>query len=80
MKKVKVGQLPLKVGVLPSTIRYYEKEGFIKPVGQTQGGYHLFDEEKALSVIQKVKQLQEKERLPLFEIKSRLKAERDSRR
>ncbi len=71
MKKVKVGQLALKAGVLPSTIRYYEKEGFIKAVGKTLGGYHLFDEDESLKVIKEVKRLQSK-RKSLEEIKKLL--------
>lgn len=69
MKKVKVGQLALKAGVLPSTIRYYAKEGLLEVVEKTPGGYQLFDEDKSLKIIAKVKRLQEKKRLSIPEIK-----------
>lgn len=71
MRKVKVGQLSLKAGVLPSTIRYYAKEGLLEVVEKTPGGYQLFNEEKSLKVIEQIKKLQAK-RLTILEIKNQL--------
>ncbi|QQS38890.1 MerR family DNA-binding transcriptional regulator [Candidatus Woesebacteria bacterium] len=71
MKKVKVGQLALKAGVLPSTIRYYAKEGLLEVVEKTPGGYQLFDEDKSLKIISEVKRYQSK-RLSITEIKERI--------
>lgn len=72
MKKVKVGQLALKAGVLPSTIRYYVQQGLLEVADKTLSGYQLFDEGQSLKIIEKIKHLQEKERKSISEIKNQL--------
>ncbi|MFQ5872987.1 MAG: MerR family transcriptional regulator [Dehalococcoidia bacterium] len=69
---IKTGQLARKVGVLPSKIRYYVREGLLRPTGQTPGGFFLFDEEEAMSLLSEIEQLQSQERLTISEIKQRL--------
>jgi len=71
MVKIKVGQLALKAGVLPSTIRYYTREGLLKVVEKTPTGYQLFDEEESLKIIKEIQKLQSK-RMTLSEIKDHL--------
>lgn len=37
-----IGQLAEKVGLRPSTLRYYEQEGLIAPDGRSESGYRLY--------------------------------------
>ncbi len=69
---VKVGAIAREAGVLPSKIRYYVREGLIEPVGQTPGGFLLFDREPTLERLKTIERLQTKQRLTLLEIKERL--------
>jgi DNA-binding transcriptional MerR regulator len=69
---IKIGQVAKLAGVLPSKVRYYVKEGLLKPVDRTKGGYYLFDKSKSLERLKLIEKLKNKERLSLIEIKERL--------
>ena len=40
-----IGKLAEKIGLTPDTLRYYEKEGFLRPVEWSEIGYRLYDAE-----------------------------------
>ena len=63
-----VGQMAKKMGVAPSTLRYYDKEGLLPFVGRSDGGIRVFtdDDWQWLSIIECLK----KTGLPIREIKS----------
>ena len=53
-----VGQMAKRLGVVPSTLRYYDKEGLLPFVERTDGGIRLFKESdyEWLSIIECLKQ------------------------
>lgn len=55
----KIGELSQQAGVSIQTLRYYEKEMLIIPVGRTDSGYRLYNEDAfgELQFIQHLKQL-----------------------
>ena len=69
---LKTGQLATRAGILPSKVRFYVKEGLLKPAALTVGGYYLFKEEEALERIGRITHLQTQERRTLSEIKDTL--------
>ena len=40
-----IGQLAKSVGVPDSTIRFYERQGLLRPAGRTTGNYRYYDHE-----------------------------------
>lgn len=68
---VKVGELAQKVGVLPSTVRYYTLQGLLSPVDYTRGGYALYDEVESLTRFRKIGELRDL-RYTIEEIKGKL--------
>lgn len=68
---MKAGELAQAAGVLVTTIRFYTKEGLLKADASSQGGYNLYQPEKALSTIRLINSLKEK-RYTLTEIKALL--------
>lgn len=72
-KPLKIGQLAKEVGISASAIRYYVEQGLIAPVAHSEGGFMLFSQ-KVVGRIQKIKQLQQKERLSIKEIRRRLES------
>lgn len=54
-----IGELAKKSGVGIETIRYYEKEGLIIPVGRKRSGYRFYDEKSFLRLgfIKRTKEL-----------------------
>jgi len=54
-----IGQLAKQVGVRPSTLRFYEKEGLISPNDHTDAGYRLYTPE----AIPKIRLIQRAQRL-----------------
>jgi DNA-binding transcriptional MerR regulator len=48
---VTIGRLAREVSVLPSTVRYYVKEGLLQITDHTPGGFFLFDRKSALKHI-----------------------------
>lgn len=50
-------ELIKKTNVSRETIRYYEKRGLICPVGKTEGGFKLYDEQ-AVNKIKFIKKIQ----------------------
>ena len=69
---IKTGQLAKQAGILPSKVRFYVKEGILQPVGQTPGGYCLFDGTEAIERLREIDDLQSKQRLTIREIKHKL--------
>lgn len=53
-----IGKLSALAGVSADTLRYYEKEGLVRPAAKTAGGYRLYDDE-ALRRIRFIKQAQQ---------------------
>lgn len=68
-KLVKIGDLARLFSVLPSTINFYTREGLIPADGRSQGGYRLYNSDKALKIYKKIEYLQTKKRLTIEEIK-----------
>lgn len=62
-----VGEMAKKIGVAPSTLRYYDKEGLLPFVERSDGGIRMFKEEDFgwLSIIDCLK----KTGMPIKEIK-----------
>ena len=69
---IKTGQLANRVGVLPSKIRFYVKEGLLNPKDYTPGGYYLFDESAAVRQLELISKLKREQRLTISEIKKEL--------
>lgn len=57
MPNVKISEISQKAKVLPSTIRHYTDLGLIEISDRTEGGQRLYDEEKTLSQLAKIKHL-----------------------
>ena len=70
---LKIGEVAKKANVLTSTIRYYRKLGLLQTVGKTQGDYNLYDEKKTLARLEEIKRLSKIKRLPLKEIRKKLR-------
>jgi len=71
-KLVKIGELAKMFSVLPSTINFYTREGLLKADGFSQGGYRLYNPERAMKTLEKIDYLQNKKRLTIVEIKKLL--------
>ncbi len=56
---VTIGQLAKKVGVRPSTIRFYEQEGLLEADARSEAGYRLYSQraEDRLRLIQRAQRL-----------------------
>ncbi len=72
---LKVSEVAQRVGVLPSTIRYYAKLQLIRARASSRGGFQLFDDGAVVRAVE-IKRLQKEERLTLEEIGERLGAPR----
>jgi DNA-binding transcriptional MerR regulator len=59
MENLTIGQLANKVGIKTSTLRYYEEQGLLTPIGRTKSGYRLYDPEaeQVLQVIRRSQRL-----------------------
>lgn len=68
---LKVGELAKRVGVFPSTVRFYTSHGLISPVDHTPGGYALYDEAESLRRFRRIEELRER-RYTIEEIKGQL--------
>lgn len=73
-KLIKIGQLAKQVGVLPSTINFYTREGLLPEADRSQGGYRMYEEDEAIRVIKQIQTWQQSKRLTIAEIKAKLKA------
>lgn len=64
---MKIGELSRKTGLSVDAIRFYEKQGLIKSLGRTEGGYREFSQDTAelLHFISKCRALD----IPIPEIK-----------
>ncbi|MBU1202429.1 MerR family transcriptional regulator [Patescibacteria group bacterium] len=69
---IKIGELAKMFSVLPSTINFYTREGLLKADARSQGGYRLYNPEKAMRVLNKIDDLQNKKRYTIEEIKKLL--------
>ena len=68
-KLVKIGELARLFSVLPSTINFYTREGLLPEDGRSQGGYRLYDSDKAMKKLKKIEYLKVKKRYTIDEIK-----------
>jgi len=66
---VKIGELANMFSVLPSTINFYTREGILKAEARSQGGYRLYNPDKAIKTMKKIGDLQNKKRYTIKEIK-----------
>ncbi|MCD4761072.1 MerR family transcriptional regulator [bacterium] len=71
-KLLKIGELANMFSVLPSTINFYTREGLLPEDDRSQGGYRLYNKEKAMKVLKKIEYLQSKKRFTIEEIKKSL--------
>ncbi|OGD93068.1 MAG: hypothetical protein A2W83_05550 [Sulfuricurvum sp. RIFCSPLOWO2_12_43_5] len=71
--RLKIGELAKATGETIHTLRYWTKEGLLIVAEYSSGGYQLYDKEM-VGIVKKIRQLQEKERRTLTEIKKLLKA------
>lgn len=69
---IKIGELARLFSVLPSTINFYTREGLLREDGRSQGGYRLYQADKAMKVLSKIDYFQNKKRLTIEEIKKLL--------
>ncbi len=55
--KMRIGELSKHTGFQVETLRYYEKEGLLKPISRTESGYRQYDQEslKQLRFIKQAK-------------------------
>jgi len=53
-KLLRISEIADKVGVLPSTIRYYTDLGLISPSSTTEGGHRLYSEEEVVPIIRQI--------------------------
>ncbi len=59
MKRLSIGQVAKHGNVTVETVRFYEKQGLVKPVGRTEAGYRLFAEDtvRRIRFIQSAKEV-----------------------
>ncbi|MDQ6659588.1 MAG: MerR family transcriptional regulator [Chloroflexota bacterium] len=69
--RVTIGKLARDADVLPSTVRYYVKEGLLQVADHTLGGFFLFDRASAPQRIERI-QILKGQRLTLVEIREQL--------
>lgn len=69
---LKISELAKKVNVRVSTIRHYIDVGLILPTERTESNYMLFDD-ATLEKLRTIRELREKERLTINEIKEYFK-------
>jgi len=65
---IRISELAKEGRVLVSTIDFYVRRGLLKPVSLSQGNYRLFNKQKSLRRLKKIKELQKNERLTIKEI------------
>ena len=66
---LRIGELSQKTGEQITTIRYWTKEDLLTVKDYTKGGYQLYDH-SMIARIKKIRQLQNKKRLKITEIKN----------
>jgi len=49
---MKIGQLAKQAGISINTLRHYDKEGLLKPSGESEGGYRLYNDKDVAKLIQ----------------------------
>jgi MerR family copper efflux transcriptional regulator len=59
MALMTIGELATRAGVRTSTLRYYEDQGLLFPVGRTAAGYRLYEPaaERTLAFVQRARRL-----------------------
>lgn len=65
---LKIGELAQLAGQSVPTIRHWTKEGLLNVAEYTPGGYQLYNQDQ-IAVIKKIRNLQDKDRLTIAEIK-----------
>lgn len=70
-KLLKIGELAKISGESIPTLRYWTKQGLLKPAGHTAGGYQLYTPTMAERIAE-IRQLQSEERLTIQEIKKKI--------
>jgi len=67
---MRIGEIAKKVGVTVRTLSYYDKEGLLKPSGESDGGYRLYTDKDMVKLVQII--MLKNLTFPLSEIKKRL--------
>lgn len=66
---VKIGEVALEYGILPSTINFYTREGLLPEDARSIGGYRLYHKERTIDRLKRIDYLQNTKRLSIGEIK-----------
>ena len=67
---IRLTDLAKKAGLPRSTLKFYVEQELLPHNKTTEGGYKLFDERGGLRRLAEIKQLRERKRLTIKEIKS----------
>jgi DNA-binding transcriptional MerR regulator len=67
---IRLTDLAKKAGLPRSTLKFYVEQGLLLHQKKTAGSYRLFDEREGLKRLAEIKQLREKKRRTIEEIKS----------
>lgn len=70
---LKIGQVSKLSSETPATIRYWTKQGLLKPAGYSPGGYYLYGRE-VLGLIKNIRRMQKEQRLSLKEIEKQIRS------
>lgn len=70
---IRMTDLAKKADLPRSTLKFYFEQGLLLPQKKTEGGYRLFDEREGLKRLNEIKQLREKRRWTIGEIKLHFK-------
>ncbi len=71
---LKIGEVARRSGLPVKTIRFYSEEALIHPIGRSEGGYRLFNEEvfAELNLIRTLKAME----IPLHDVRQILESRR----
>src|SRR5690242_3241725 len=58
-RQMRIAEVARQVGVSAATLRYYEDEGLLRPVGRTEAGYRVYSDDalQRIGFIQRAKAL-----------------------
>ncbi len=69
---VKIGEIAQEIGILPSTVNFYTREGLLPEDARSRGGYRLYHKHRTIQRIQRIDRLQHAKRMSIAEIKKAL--------
>jgi DNA-binding transcriptional MerR regulator len=68
-KLVKIGVIAQALGILPSTVNFYTREGLLPEDARSRGGYRLYHYDRTTERIKRIDYLQRQKRMSIAEIK-----------